>query len=305
MSRSTPWGPAQQVIKHLTGFSTVSTASHGGLMISKGAAEKYLSEAARKRALIHSGYYCYEEDDDYTIPLFDLKDLKPELSENMPIYSKMSNDEIEKNMIELLSGSHPDYLTEKGIEPNEVPYKKWLLRKEASEARRNEDPKLVICCYNSSYTLIVNVLKVKTADDKEHFVTKESYQNALADEFNAIFTSLDCLDIINQDTIPPIESRLAKYALEISKPCLEEIKNNTPAEILAKKGKHNEPRTRFNRSLFSAKNEVTRFIKNNRGLSWPEAELKSWKEINKIKEIVDQEFHSCEIFQRSMLKAAA
>ena len=34
---------------------------HGGMMVSRDAAEKHLSEAARKQALKHGDYYCYEE----------------------------------------------------------------------------------------------------------------------------------------------------------------------------------------------------------------------------------------------------
>ncbi|MDA8664220.1 hypothetical protein N9L66_04595 [Porticoccaceae bacterium] len=116
MSRSTPWGLAQQVISHAEGFSTVFTASHGGMMVSRDAAEKHLSEAARKQALKHGDYYCYEEDCAYLIPLFDARNLRKQLvSDNLFLGSK-TDEEVESYLIESLRYWHPDYLIEKSVE---------------------------------------------------------------------------------------------------------------------------------------------------------------------------------------------
>ena len=58
-----PWGKIQHKQIHQRGVTQVTTASHGGILVSKGFATKFLSEAARKRAIFwNNSYYCFEED---------------------------------------------------------------------------------------------------------------------------------------------------------------------------------------------------------------------------------------------------
>ena len=73
MSSYSPWGAIQDSTQITLGVRWVSTASHGGLMVSRTAAAKYLSEQAIKA--IHSTrsaeYVCFEEDCEYAIAFFE------------------------------------------------------------------------------------------------------------------------------------------------------------------------------------------------------------------------------------------
>jgi|SRR5690348_6470637 len=66
----TPWGSSQQIEKILPGVSWVSTASHGGLMVATGAAEKYLTPKAIELGKRYGSYICFEEDCAYAIAFF-------------------------------------------------------------------------------------------------------------------------------------------------------------------------------------------------------------------------------------------
>ena len=68
---NTPWGKADRVVEIARGVKWVSTPSHGGLAVAKGAAEKLLTPAARELANYMGGYYWYEEDQQYSIPFYE------------------------------------------------------------------------------------------------------------------------------------------------------------------------------------------------------------------------------------------
>ena len=78
---STPWGTSQQVETIARGIHWVSTAGHGGLMVSAGVAEKVLSQQAIKVA--HpgrcGGYVCFEEDCSYAVAFFEHPEWKRHL----------------------------------------------------------------------------------------------------------------------------------------------------------------------------------------------------------------------------------
>lgn len=296
MSRSTPWGSAQQVTNHLRGFSTVHTAGHGGMMVSRGAAEKYLSDAARKRALKHGDYYCYEEDCDYLIPLFDTKELRSPLMSDYSFWNNKTDDEIEGWLIESLSSWHPDYLIEKGIEPAAEPYKKWCLRRDADKARADRSPNLVVSCLSESNTLNSTFIKVITADRKEHYVTKASYSKIQADKYKSIFMTLDCLVKVNPNDYPVMEDRLTQYAQDISKPYLEQIKNKTNEAVKEADGEFYGPRARFNGSMKSAKAALLNHLLK-KGLIQEEADILIRKKLAEAQALVHQEFKFCSVFQ--------
>lgn len=69
---STPWGPAQGVLELARGVRWVHTAGHGGLGVASGVARKQLSVAARRHGALMGGYYWYEEDVAYMIPLYEV-----------------------------------------------------------------------------------------------------------------------------------------------------------------------------------------------------------------------------------------
>jgi hypothetical protein len=75
MASMSPWGVIQQSTKLITGASFVSTASHGGLRISKGLYDKF---PAPVKAIIekdqficfYSNYYWFEEDCAFAVPVY-------------------------------------------------------------------------------------------------------------------------------------------------------------------------------------------------------------------------------------------
>lgn len=71
MATSTPWGIADNVVKCICGVSLVETPSHGGIRISRGLAERQLSDACRYFGYQMGGYYFFEEDCAYALPFFE------------------------------------------------------------------------------------------------------------------------------------------------------------------------------------------------------------------------------------------
>lgn len=70
-----PWGEVQTCDVLCPGVFLVSTASHGGTMVSKEITAA-LSPAARKCGFQHRGYLCYEEDSQESVVLRELLDKK-------------------------------------------------------------------------------------------------------------------------------------------------------------------------------------------------------------------------------------
>lgn len=162
-----PWGTIQYRKIFTRGFSSVSTAGHGGFMLSKRFAEKYLSREALKRAIKYRDYYCYEEDCDWAIPAFELKQYWEKIFQ-------YAGEDInpEQYLLKTLSYWNADYLVERGIEPDSEAYAKYQERKEEEEMRRNNHPDLIVTAFSTDNPDIVRVI---TADGKEHFITTNSY----------------------------------------------------------------------------------------------------------------------------------
>jgi hypothetical protein len=66
---NTPWGKSQSITKIQFGVSWVSTAGHGGLMVSAGQAEKLFDSKVIDTAYPgrFAGYVCFEEDCSYAV----------------------------------------------------------------------------------------------------------------------------------------------------------------------------------------------------------------------------------------------
>ncbi len=60
--RSSPWGAVQEYEKLIDGVFSVSTASHGGIMVRKNAADFLSPDAIRHGASKEGNYLCFEED---------------------------------------------------------------------------------------------------------------------------------------------------------------------------------------------------------------------------------------------------
>jgi len=80
MPSYSPWGPVQDRTPIVDGVSWVSTASHGGLMVTRKAASKYLSQRAIEVAFPGGGetasYVCFEEDCSYAVAFYERPEWK-------------------------------------------------------------------------------------------------------------------------------------------------------------------------------------------------------------------------------------
>jgi hypothetical protein len=78
---NTPWGQSQSVETLARGIHWVSTASHGGLMVSAGVAAKLFSERAIKNAFpgTWAGHVCFEEDCSYAVAFYEHPEWKRHL----------------------------------------------------------------------------------------------------------------------------------------------------------------------------------------------------------------------------------
>ena len=78
---STPWGTAQQKQVHARGLFTIHTAGHGGLVVSRGLAQKVLSqEAINCAAIVTSSYVFFEEDCAVSVAIVDSPYIRKELA---------------------------------------------------------------------------------------------------------------------------------------------------------------------------------------------------------------------------------
>lgn len=73
--KQSPWGKVQTCDALCPGVFMISTASHGGTMVSKEVAD-LLSPAARKCGFKQGGYICFEEDSQEDVALRELLDKK-------------------------------------------------------------------------------------------------------------------------------------------------------------------------------------------------------------------------------------
>ena len=69
-----PWGEVQHQKELCSGVFSVSTASHGGIMVHRSVAKAVLSPAARKHCFRDGSYYCFEEDCDAPVAIRELLD---------------------------------------------------------------------------------------------------------------------------------------------------------------------------------------------------------------------------------------
>ena len=101
-----PWGEVQHQEKLCSGVFSVSTASHGGIMVHRSVAKAVLSPAARKHCFRDGSYYCFEEDCDAPVAIRELLD--------KGLYAAPVNDyfkpgEYERVINRSLREYHPDY----------------------------------------------------------------------------------------------------------------------------------------------------------------------------------------------------
>lgn len=69
-----PWGEVQHCEILAPHVFSVSTASHGGIMVNTGTAKIIFSKAALSYAFRDGGFYCFEEDCDAPVAIRELMD---------------------------------------------------------------------------------------------------------------------------------------------------------------------------------------------------------------------------------------
>lgn len=160
------WGAIQHTTVLKKGLKIVSTAGHGGVMVTSRYAEKHLSEAARKRGERYGNYLCYEEDCDMSIPLFESPDVWEKLWPDKDGHSIL---------LSSLSRWNSDYLIEIGVEPDAEAYEEYLTNQKRRKMREERNGDLIIAAWSADELGKPGVIKVMTADDNIHYIMKEGY----------------------------------------------------------------------------------------------------------------------------------
>ncbi len=297
MARSTPWGPAQEIVSLLTGFSTVSTAGHGGMMISEGAANRCLSKAARKRALMHNTYFCYEEDCDFLIPLFDAKALRTQLMAGVSFWEDKTAEEIEEYLIKQLSNYHGDYLIEIGVEPDQEIFEKAKLREEYYQACGDRSPLVATSCSGDWSTLIPGIFKIFSADNKIHYITEDSYKRMNSDPILAITRPMSALQEVDLLSFPPMEDRLIEYVTSMQVCYAAQIDEGREEARLEAIGKYYGPRSRFNGSMETVRRTFVAEITDRLNIDSVAATELFKNKLQKIRTIVHPELRNTNIFK--------
>ncbi|CAH1589099.1 hypothetical protein F0267_01240 [Vibrio coralliilyticus] len=299
----TPWGAAHNVISHIRGVKTVSTSTHGGIMVSQGFANKFFSKAALKVAEMYSGYFCYEEDADWMVPTFELNVQQRRTILTSDKFAQMSDQEVEDYLIEQLSGTNPDYLVERGFEPRGELYEIHKMRIVVDKARLAKDPDLITCPWGDTKTFMHGVNLVTTADHKRHFVTAESYSKQRdADRVDSLFMRLSECDVVvsdivaNSSEIEPLDVRLPKYAVDLANSYLELLKNDPEADKRELAGGFYGFRSRYNGTMETARSEFINQYAAERNVSSSEAIDVFNKCLSDALDNVNTEFHNCRIF---------
>ena len=299
----TPWGAAHNVTPHIRGVKSVSTSSHGGIMVSPGFANKFFSKSALKLAEMYSGYFCYEEDAEWMIPTFELNAQQRRTILTSDKFVQMSDQEIEDYLIDQLSGTNPDYLVELGFEPRGERYEIHKMRLVVEKARLAKDPDLITCPWGSTKTFINGVNLVLTADHKRHFVTAESYNKQRdAGRIESMFIRLSKCDVVvrdvdaNRSELQLLEERLSTYAVDLANTFLDKLKNDTESNERELAGGYYGYRAKYNGTMESARSEFIYQYSTECNVSTCDALNVFNKCITEAFSKVNPEFHNCRIF---------
>lgn len=101
-----PWGEIQHREVLAPHVFSVSTASHGGIMVNSRAAKTVFSKEALKCAFQEGGFYCFEEDCAASVAIRELMDRKLYAA---PVNEYWKNGEYEKCINDSVQRYYPDY----------------------------------------------------------------------------------------------------------------------------------------------------------------------------------------------------
>lgn len=294
MARHTPWGKAQQSVQIVQGMTLVSTAGHGGIMVTEKAAKDWLSEAARECGMRYSGYLCYEEDCDINIVIYDAKPLWETFGSALPGLLAKPMGEVLKRIKRSISGYRPEYLLAIGEQPDPQGYAIYTGRREAERLYREKDPNHMVTCWGSWDTLIPGVVRVATADGTMHFVTEKSYQRVRTDDATTFTMPLNECELV--DCVPALVDRLVPYGLHLESNYRPAIDRRTEEAIKEEQGDFYGPRGKFNASLKSSADALYRKLQDEAQYTSQDAAAIIRDQLVELRWKIDPAFWGCQIF---------
>ena len=128
---NTPWGTSQDQTTFVrNGITSVSTPSHGGLMVRKAWAEAALSEAARALGTPwrnrEGEWLCYEEDCAYAIVLWELQPhQRTAFRRRCSLPNQRTDQEYREGLRQTLSTYYAEYLIGRGDALDPKGYAEW------------------------------------------------------------------------------------------------------------------------------------------------------------------------------------
>lgn len=296
MARSTPWGAAQQSINIVRGITMVSTASHGGLMATEKAANEWFSPAALQAAMRIPGYYCWEEDCQMDIAIYDAKFLWDKFCNVLPGLTTKPMDEMLAKIKRSISGWYPEYLLAKGETPDADAYAIYKARKDSERMRKDRDPNHIVTAWGSWDTLVPGVIRVATADGKCHFVSEESYDKIRADDVLTYSLPLDRCELIEPELMPPLEERFIPFVLYRQQVFIRAL-NAKPEEAVAEaNGTFYGPRAKFNAIVKTACEDFCQKLVAKAGMTNDEATALIKAQLSDLRSMVEAEFRDCPVF---------
>ena len=296
MGRYSPWGEVQHSDKVVRGITVVSTVGHGGLMATEKAAKEWFSPAALDAAIRIPGYYCWEEDCQIDIAVYDAKFLWDKFCNVLPGLTTKPMDEMLAKIKRSISGWYPDYLLAKGETPDPEAYAIYKARKAAECMRKEHDPTHMGTCWGDWDTLVPGVCRVATADGKYHHVTEESYNKVRTHEVMTYSMPLDQCEVIEPELMPALEERLSSYALHKQEQYIQAIDAKTEEAVAEANGIGYGPRAKFNSILKSACDSLYQKLKDERGMTGDEASNLVKQQLISLRTMVDAEFRDCQVF---------
>ncbi len=167
-----PWGPIQHQTTIAPGLTLVSTASHGGLLLTAEAAQRlHISPKALELGAGWEDGWAFEEDVDWAILAWELPQFWPVL---FPPGPPQVNPR--QYLLETLSSWRPQILQYHGVTPVPGLFARYLSRQRSDQMRKSRHPDLIVCARGDwAEGCPKGAVEVTTADDQVHFVTAGSY----------------------------------------------------------------------------------------------------------------------------------
>jgi hypothetical protein len=213
MTKYTVWGTCHNVKQHMRGVSTVTTEVASGLMISPVVARNNLSDETLKAAIVHNSFYYFIEGE-HLKPLADSKMIR-EAYFSTKIKLGQSSEDINNGVIQQLLAIDPEFIIKIGLQLDPVIARDLLIKKDYENRVSNGCSDTVIASSGEHETLIMGVIKIYTADGKNHLVKKCSFEKILDTDIKSLELRLKDLDMAFAGSPPSMQERINKYILDI------------------------------------------------------------------------------------------